>query len=651
MTSENKAVWKPSKEYVEATKVKHFMDREGFQSYESLVERSAQNISWWWEKCEKELDLEWFHPYSKVVDSSQGIERASWFSDGSINLAHNAVDKIASSQASSLAFIWQGEDGSERKMTYLELARETNMLSNYLKGIGVKKGDVVASCIPMCPEVIACLFAATKIGAVFSPIFCGYGASAIASRLSDSNAKLLLTCDGYFRRGKRIELKPTIDEAIGISGTKTPTRTLLVERLGTNFTLKEGRDFSYREIKSESANCDPEHTLPDDPAILLYTSGTTGKPKGAVISQIGAMLQPGKELAFNLDVRREDVFLWISDIGWMMGPWQIVGAQLAGATHVILEGAPDYPKPDRIWDMIAKYRITHLGHSATTMRLLKKYGEQELKNHDTNSLRALGNTGEPIDPDTWTWEMKHVGNWECPMINLSGGTEIFGGFLMPSPIVELKPSTLWGPALGMDIDVFDEAGNSVRGEIGYLVCKKPSPSMTRGFWNDFNRYIKTYWEKFPGVWYHGDWALVDSDGFWFLEGRADDVIKVAGRRIGPAEIESVVNSHSLIAESAAIGVPDELKGEKLFCFVQLKPNVKSDDKIIESIRALVVQNLGKTLDPDKIILVRDLPRTRSGKIVRRLIKSVVLKENSNQDTSTIENPDSLEEIRKRGIGV
>lgn len=623
------------------------MDREKIDTYEALVRKSTDDIAWWWSACEKELHLEWFNEYSRVIDTSQGPERASWFLNGSINLVHNALDKIAHSQPNSLAFVWQGEDGLEQSRTYAELERETNMFSNYLKGIGIRKGDVVASCIPMCPEVIACLYGSMKIGAVFSPIFCGYGATAIASRLSDSGAKLVLTSDGYLRRGRRIDLKQTLDDAFRLQSVKPAPKTLVVERLKANVDMMDGRDSPYRDILTESSKCEAEKTSPDDPAILLYTSGTTGKPKGAVISHVGALLQPGKELAFNLDVKKNDVFMWISDIGWMMGPWQIIGAQLSGASHVILEGVPDYPRADRIWNLIEKKRITHFGHSATTVRLLKKYGEEGLRNRQLHSLRALGNTGEPIDPDTWTWEMKFVGNWECPMINLSGGTEILGGFLMPSPIVELKPSTLWGPALGMDVDVFDDDGNPVRGQVGYLVCKKPAPSMTRGFWKDFNRYIETYWTKFPGAWYHGDWAIVDSDGFWFLEGRADDVIKVAGRRIGPAEIESIVNSHPKVAESAAIGIPDAYKGEKICCFVQLKPNSQTDESLVESLRRLVVQSLGKTLDPDKIVIVADLPRTRSGKIVRRLIKSTLLKDDSNQDLSTVENPDSLKEIRKR----
>jgi len=455
------------------------MDRVGARSYEELVRKSTDDISWWWSTCEKQIGLEWFHPYSKTVDTSSGKERASWFPGGSINLTHNAVDKFAKSMANSLAFVWQGEDGSKQARTYHELALETNMFSNYLKGLGIKKGDVVVSCIPMSPEVLVCMFAATKIGAVFSPIFCGYGPTAIASRLSNANAKLLLTSDGYLRRGKRIELKPAIDEALEISYKNSKdlsTKTLVVERLGNEVQLKKGRDNYYKEVKSESSKCEAEHTMPDDPAILLYTSGTTGKPKGAVISQIGAMIQPAKEMEFNLDVRKNDVFMWMSDIGWMMGPWQVIGAQLMGATHIIFEGVPDHPNPDRIWNMIEEYHITHLGHSATTMRLLKKYGEDVLKSHDLHSLRVLGNTGEPTDEDTWMWEMKFVGNWKCPMINLSGGTEIFGSFLLPSPVVSLKPSTLWGPGLGMDVDVFDDGGNSIRGQLVILFARNPHPA-------------------------------------------------------------------------------------------------------------------------------------------------------------------------------
>jgi acetyl-CoA synthetase len=641
-----KFVWHPPKDSVERTKVKQFMDGARIGSYEELVKNSVTDISWWWSTCEKEIGLEWFRQYSATVDVTKGYERAAWFPGGKINLTHNVLDKKANSIGSRAALIWEGEDGIKKQWSFADLLRQTNMLANYLKGIGVGRRDVVASCLPMFPETVASMLAAIKIGAVFSPIFCGYGPTAIASRLSDSDAKAVITCDGYLRRGKNIELKPSVDEALRLSNNKK-AKTLVVSRLGNEVSMMEGRDDSYEKIKSESANCDAEEMNPDDPAILLYTSGTTGTPKGAVISQIGSLLQPGKEMQFNLDVHEGDVFMWITDIGWMMGPWQVIGAQLMGATQLMFEGVPDYPKPDRIWRLIEEHKITHLGHSATTMRMLKKYGDSPVENHNLSSLRILGNTGEPIDEDTWMWEMSSVGKLNCPLINLSGGTEIFGSFLLPSPVVSLKPSTLWGPGLGMDIDVFDDSGNSVRGKVGYLVCKKPAPSMTRGFWNNFGRYLETYWSKFPGIWYHGDWAFVDSDGMWYLHGRADDVIKVAGRRVGPAEIESVLNSHQSIAESATVGLPDEIKGEKIYCFIQLKPGAKREN-VAESARALVSQKLGKVFEPDKVIIVEDLPRTRSGKIIRRLIRGFMTAEDASGttlDTTSLENPDSLEKIR------
>lgn len=639
-------IWEPSKESIENTNVKQFMDKLKIDSYGELVRKSTEDISWWWSTCEKKLGVEWFHDYSKTLDTSLGVERTTWFPNGSLNLTHNSLDRNNKAMGSSTALIWQGEDGSERKYTYGELSRETNMFCNYLSGIGVQKGDVVASCLPMMPEAIVAMLATIKIGGVFSPIFAGYGPEAIASRLSDAKPRLLITCDGYYRRNNKINLKPNVDESLKVSDLET--KVLVVERFERSDAITKSGQESYKIIRSESASCEAEPMSADDPALLLYTSGTTGKPKGAVLSHAGALLQPSKELFFNLDTKPGDVFMWITDIGWMMGPWQIIGAQHLGATHVIFEGVPDFPTPNRIWSMIGKYGITHLGHSATTIRMLRRHGDEMIKGHDLSSLRVLGNTGEPIDPDTWLWEMNVLGDWKCPMINLSGGTEIFGCFLMPSPVVPLKPSTLWGPGLGMDVDVFDELGKSVRTHVGYLVCKKPAPSMTRGFWQNFDRYIETYWNTFPGVWYHGDWALVDADGYWFLHGRADDVIKVAGRRIGPAEIESVLSSHPAIAESACVGLPDEVKGEKLYCFVLLKQGVRHDDteQIKASAKALIVQKLGKTLEPDKIVIVNDLPRTRSGKIIRRLIRSIVVGyDSAATDISTLENPESLEIIR------
>jgi acetyl-CoA synthetase len=632
------------------------MDELSINSYSALVKRSTEDISWWWQICEEKLEVKWSKRYSKVFDSSKGIENTVWFPGGELNATETILDQKLAKRGSATVLLWEGEDGQKKILTYSELARQVGMFSNYLKSIGVAMGDVVASCLPMLPETIVAMLGAIRIGAMFSPIFCGYGPSAIASRISNSKPELLITCDGYFRKGNKIILKPNVDEALRMAELEVPT--LIVERLGVEIPTIKNRDSFYNDtVTKESSDCEAEMMRPDDGALLLYTSGTTGKPKGAVISHCGVLLQPAKEIFFNLDTKPNDVFMWITDIGWMMGPWEVFGVQTAGASYVIFEGVPDFPSKDRIYRMIEDYAITHLGHSATTMRMIRRHGDEVIRAHDLSSLRVLGNTGETIDADTWIWEMRKIGKWNCPMINLSGGTEIFGCFLSPSPIVPLKPSTLWGPALGMDIDVYDDSGKPVRDQVGYLVCKKPAPSMTRGFWNDYERYLETYWSRFSGVWYHGDWAFVDREGYWFLMGRADDVIKVAGRRVGPAEIESVLNSHPLVAESGCIGLPDEVKGEKVCCFViEKKKKGKGDDyvalknnseELTENLRTLVVQNLGKTLEPDMIIFVEDLPRTRSGKIIRRLIRAVTSGETGGTgDISTLENPESLEKIKQ-----
>ena len=636
-------VWYPPRELVESSNVKALMEKLGVPSYEKLVRRSTEEIAWWWGRLVEELDVHWFEPYEKVLDTSRGIEWTSWFIGGKMNVAYEAVDKQArGSRRHQLAFIWVGEDGSVRKYTYRELEREVNRFANYLKSEGVGKGDVVALYIPMMPETVVAMFASLKIGAVAMPIFSGFAPTAVATRLRDAEPKILVTADGYYRRGREIDLKGRADEAVREAGVDL--KVVVVERLGREYEFHEGRDVRYGDaVKQGSVKLEAEPMNPDDPALLLYTSGTTGKPKGAVISHIGALLQPSKEIRYNMDLKPGEILLWISDIGWMMGPWQIIGAQALSATHLIFEGAIDYPEPDRIWAIIEEFGVTHLGFSATVIRMLKRYGDKWVEMHDLSSLKAFGNTGEPIDPDSWMWVMKKVGEEKRPIINLSGGTEIFGCFLLPSPVVPLKPSTLWGPGLGMDIDVFNDEGKPVRGEVGYLVCKKPAPSMTRGFWKDPERYLNTYWRTFPGVWYHGDWAYIDEDGFWYLLGRADDVIKVAGKRLGPAEVEGIVNAHPAVAESACIGVPHEIKGEVVVCFATLRPGYEPSKPLEEEIKALVSEKLGKPFKPEKIVFVPDLPRTRSGKIMRRLIKRKVLKMPLG-DVSALENPESLEMV-------
>jgi len=381
----------------------------------------------------------------------------------------------------------------------------------------------------------------------------------------------------------------------------------------------------------------------EDYAMIIYTSGTTGLPKGTVHTHAGCLAQMTKEVGYYFDTKPEDVFFWVTDIGWMMGPWEMIGTTALGATFVIFEGAPDYPEPDRLWGMIERHKVSIFGISPTAIRLLMRSEDSWVKKHDLSSLRILGSTGEPWDPESYRWFFEKVGGSRCPIINISGGTEIVGCLLSPLPITELKACTLRGPGLGMDVDVFNEEGKSVRNEVGYLVCKKPAPSMTKAFWGDKERYLETYFSKWPEIWFHGDWAIVDEDGFWFLQGRADDTIKVSGRRTGPAEVEAALMRHPACAEAATIGVPHDIKGEAIVCFVVLKKESSQPKELEQEMIAKVGEVLGKTLRPEKIIFVSALPKTRSAKIVRRALKAKYLGKEVG-DLSSMENPQDLEDI-------
>ena len=639
--------WKPPRDLVESTNVYSFMEEHGFESYSSLVKKSVEDYKWFWGNLPEWLGVEWFREPREVVDLSGGVEWAKWYRGGLLNASYNVVDRIVDmGLGGKEAFTWVGEDGSIRRVTYLQLLEEVKAFAGYLKEIGVGLGDVVAVYAPMMPESIVAMLAAMRIGAVASPIFSGFAPPAVAERLSLSKAKVLVTVDGYYRRGRVVELKRSADEAVRLGGGSVE-RVIVIRRANLDVPWTEGRDEYYSDVVRSGATAEPEELDPEHPALLLFTSGTTGRPKGAVISHAGALLQPAKEHYFNLDIKPGweadgERLWWISDIGWMMGPWQVMGAQFLGASHLMVEGAIDYPEPWRVWKLIQDYRVTHFGFAATVARMLRRKASPYVADFDLSSIRAFGNTGEPIDYETWMWVVRDVGGDERPLINLSGGTEIFGCFLLPSPVVPLKPTTLWGPGLGMDVDVVDDEGRPVRGIPGYLVAKKPAPSMTRGLWGDPERYIKTYWSRFPGMWYHGDYALIDEDGYWYILGRADDVIKVAGKRIGSAEIESAITRHPKVAEAACIGVPHEVKGEVIACFVTLKEAVETG--IESELKELVVEHLGKPFAPEYIIFVADLPRTRSGKIARRVIRDLVHGREPGE-LSVIENQDVIDELK------
>ncbi len=644
-------VWKPTGKYLEC-RVQDFMNREGIIDWKTLISRSTADTEWFWNAALDFMGFKWNRPYTKLKDESRGFPWTKWFIDGQINIVDNVLDwhlkpgqtlgARKSVGADHPALIWESEERTEaRKFTYGELSDLVSKIAGLLLKLEVKPGDAVGIYMPMVPEVAATLLACYKVGAVAIPVFSGFGSKALADRLADANARVLFTADGGRRRGKLIEIKKDADEAAA-----------MLPELKSVVVMKHcGNDVEWHDrdiwLDEGIASAQPAPTIVDldaeHPCMYLYTSGTTGKPKGTVHTHAGSMAQIAKELGFCFDVQTNETFFWVTDIGWMMGPWEIIGVLFWGGTMVLYEGAPNFPTPDRIWQMVEKHKVTTLGISPTAIRALRTAGEEWVRKHDMSSLRLLGSTGEPWDEDSYMWYFENIGGRRCPIMNISGGTELVGGLLTPLPLMPLKPCSLGGPALGMDIDVYDESGNSLKGGIGHLVCKKPGPSMTKSFLNDDERYIETYFSKFDNVWYHGDWAKVDDDGSWFLFGRSDDTIKVAGKRIGPGEIESVLVEHQDVAEAAVVGVPDELKGESLVCFVVLMPGREQSDTLLNELRSLVADRLGKTMRPEGVHSVPALPKTRSGKIVRRSIKATFLGDPPG-DLSSVENPDALDQI-------
>jgi len=638
-------VWKPTSQYVDSSNMMRFMRKHGIKTHDELVKRSVDDIEWFWNAAAEDLGIDWFKRYDAVIDTSKGIEWARWFLGGKLNIAYNCVDRHAKNRKEKTAIIWQGEDGQIQRMSYGLLSEEVNRFANGLKSLGVRKGDAVGLYLPMCTQVPISMFGAFKVGAICVPIFSGFGASAVASRLNDVKAKILVTADGAPRKGKSLHVKPEADAAA--NQVSSIEHVIVTKRLGTEIPWSSDRDIWWNDLLSgQSTECQSAQLDSEDISLVLYSSGTTGKPKGTVHTHAGPLIECTKDIAYHFDTKDRDVFFWVTDIGWMMGPWMLIGVMNLAATVVLFEGAFDYPEPDRLWKIIEDFKVTTFGISPTLVRLLMRYGDRYLENHDLSTLRILGSTGEPWDPESWTWFFEKVGGSRCPIINITGGTELIAPHLTPSPLMPLKPCTVGGPGLGMDVDVFNEEGKPVRGEVGYLVMKKPCPSMTKGFWNDPQRYIETYWSRWPKIWYHADWAMIDEDGFWFVLGRADDTIKVSGRRVGPAEVESALMEHVSVSEAAAIGVPDEVKGEDLVCFVVLKPGYASSDELRDALKGQVANVMGKTFRPKEIRFVRQLPKTRSGKVVRRLVRSRVLGKADTGDLSTLDNPEALDEIAK-----
>lgn len=638
------AAYRPSREALERSNVLAFCRAHGVASYEALVARSAGDPEWFWGTLEKDLGIEWDVPYTKVLDDSKGPEWATWFVGGRLNLGHNLLDRwIEAGGGDRPAVLFEREDGRAGRWTYKELGDEANRLCRLLRGLQVAPGEAVGVYMPMVPEAVAALIAIAKVGAVFIPLFSGYGADAVAKRLNDCRAKVLLTADGFRRRGALVEMKKTA--AAAREHVPTLHHTVMLRLEGCQVPWDPSHDIDWKvglcpfEASFDALPVDAEH-----PFMIIYTSGTTGKPKGAVHVHGGFLVKVAQEVLHQGDYHAGDVLHWVTDMGWIMGPWEIVGTLALGGTVLLYDGAIDYPGPDRLWSLVARHKVSFLGVSPTLIRALMKSGDEPVARHDLSSLRAIGSTGETWNPVPWMWCFQKVGHSKVPIINLSGGTEVGACFLSALTIMPLKPCTLGGPALGMAVDAVDEEGRPVRGQVGELVCRRPWPSQTRGLFEANDRYIEAYWSRFKGVWFHGDFASVDQDGYWFLHGRSDDTIKVAGKRLGPSEVESIVTSHPAVAECAAVGIPHETKGEALWVFAILRPPHEPSESLRGEIVALVERDLGKAFRPAQVKFVRELPKTRNAKILRRAIRAAVVGGETG-DLSGLENRASLDEIR------
>jgi acetyl-CoA synthetase len=611
--------------------VLRFMKKHRITSYQQLIQKSNKDTKWYWHAVNRDLNLKWFRKYDGLVDQSHGISNTKWFTGGKCNIIANAIDRHVKSQPNKIAYIFENAKGTTRRVSYKELAYEVNLLSCALKDAGIKKGDTVGIYMPLIPEALFAIFACSKIGAIHTTIFSGFNAQALHSRLNDAGAKMLITANKMQRRFVSIDLRKQwmpllkntdISKIIVVEEDEELEKNRSVEFDGSS------RVFSYekfvRNSRLQGQHCKTEPMDSEDSLFILYTSGTTGKPKGTIQTHGGFMIVAAQQTAYLIDMKANDVLFWYADIGWITGQtWVVYGSSMIGGTALVYDDALDYPELDTWCKLISKHNVTIFGVAPTAIRLFMK-NNTNLDNYNLTSLRILATTGEVINKEAWIWYFENVGKKQCPIINLSGGTEIGGAIVSCVPFMPPKPCTVGFPVPGFDADIFDDEGKSAKQ--GYLVIKKPWPSMTRGILKDHEKFNELYWSKYKNIWYHGDVVSIDSDGFWYILGRSDDVIKVSGHRIGSTEIEAAITAHPAVAEAMAIGVPDRLKGQSIVAHVILKKeyekctrNMKGIIRLRREIIQCIENSIGKFASPKEIKLVYELPRTPTGKIVRKII--------------------------------
>ncbi len=614
--------YEPPKELAEHSNVMAFMKKHGIKTLDELLER-ARDLEWYWGEMAKEL--EWFQPWEKVLDESQA-PFYKWFIGGKFNIVSNCVDRhMKTGVKDKIAYIYHSEPGEVEKWTYARLYKEVNKLANALQRHGVKKGDRVTIFMPMIPQLPVAMLACAKIGAIHSVVFSGFSSASLRDRIQDAEAKVLITADGAYRRGKLVTLKANADPALAES--PSIEHCIVFKRAGNPVDMKPGRDLWWHEITAnESEECPTEPLDAEDMLYILYTSGTTGKPKGVVHVHGGYAVGTYTTLKFVFDIKPDDIYWCAADIGWVTGHSYIVYAPLMlGATSILYEGAPDYPAPDRWWSIIEKEKVTILYTSPTAIRMFMRFGEEYPAKHNLSSLRLLGSVGEPINPEAWRWYRKNIGGDKLQIMDTWWQTETGSFVISPLPITPLKPGSATKPLPGFSADVVNQDGNPVKpNENGFAVILRPWPSMLRTLYKDPDRYVQSYWSRFTGKYLTGDSCTRDEDGYFWFRGRADEVLNVAGHRLGTAEIESALVAHPAVAEAAVIGIPDEIKGDVPKAYVTLKVGFQPSDALVEELKKWVAQEIGPIARPESIEFRDKLPKTRSGKIMRRLLKAEAL---------------------------